>query len=137
MKKLSSLIIESDVSNSKFNGFCILKPGFADREDEFCELLKLNDWKIIEKKRKKLSHQQACDLYLPKKDESFYNALCDYMSSGDCVCMKCKKDCDDPIKDMDSFKDKIRDEWAKDEMRNAMHSSDSLENVIRECGICM
>ena len=51
--------------------------------------------------------------------------------------MTCKKLCNDPIQDMNIFKDKIRSEWGKDEMKNAMHSSDSLENVIRESKICM
>lgn len=137
MKTLSQRIAESDVAGQKYNGFAILKPGFDDLEDEFCNLLKLNDWKIVDKKKKKLTPNQAHALYLPHKDESFYNTLCDYMTSGDCVCMTCHKKCDDPIKDMNIFKDKIRNQWGKDEMKNAMHSSDSLDNVAREAAICM
>ena len=33
---------------------------------------------------------------------------------------------------MKTLKDKVRKAWGKDEMKNAMHSSDSLENVKRE-----
>ena len=33
---------------------------------------------------------------------------------------------------MDKLKDKVRDAWGKDDMKNGMHSSDSLENVKRE-----
>jgi nucleoside diphosphate kinase len=44
----------------------------------------------------------------------------------------CYKDCKDPIKDMKSIKDKVRKIWGKDDMRNAMHSSDSIDNVNRE-----
>ena len=36
---------------------------------------------------------------------------------------------------MDKLKDKVRDMWGKSEMRNAMHSSDSLKNVKRETKI--
>lgn len=119
------------------NGFVILKPGFLDYEDEFKGLLKLNDWKILDINKTRLSNNKAKELYINHQDQSFYQTLCDYMSSGDIIAMTCRKKCDDPIKDMSEFKDKIRSEWGKDEMKNAMHSSDSLENVIRESKICM
>ena len=32
-------------------------------------------------------------------------------------------------------KDQIRNKWSKDDMKNAMHSSDSLQNVKRESKI--
>jgi nucleoside diphosphate kinase len=54
------------------------------------------------------------------------------MSSEDCLCCICHKDCEDPVKDMKSLKDTVRDRWGKSEMKNAMHSSDSLKNVNRE-----
>ena len=44
----------------------------------------------------------------------------------------CHKDCADPIKEMKKLKHKARDAWGKSEMKNAMHSSDNLENVKRE-----
>ena len=54
------------------------------------------------------------------------------MSSGDCLSCMCYKDCKYPIKDMKAIKDKVRKIWGKDDMRNAMHSSDSIDNVNRE-----
>ena len=36
---------------------------------------------------------------------------------------------------MKKLKDKARDAWGKSEMKNAMHSSDSLKNVERESKI--
>lgn len=137
MKTLTTFINEQQVKDDKINGFVILKPGFMEYENEFDKLLNLNGWNIVNKKKKCLTQKQAQDLYLPKRDESYYNTLCDYMSSGDCICMTCHKKCDDPIKDMAEFKEGIRDQWAKNEMKNAMHSSDSLENVVRESSICM
>lgn len=134
MKQFSQFLLES---SNEPNAFVILKPGFTSYEDQFRNLLKLNGWRIRRSVKKTLSRQKALELYEPHKDKSFYQTLCDYMSSGDCICMTCYKDCADPIKEMSEFKDKIRAEWAKDDMKNAMHSSDSMENVKRESKICM
>lgn len=131
MKKLSSVI----ENISRVNGFVILKPEFMKHENGFLALLKNNGWNIIQKKRCVLTQEQAEALYKPHKGKEFFNDLCRYMSSGECLCCLCQKDCDDPIKDMSSLKDKVRDKWGKDEMKNAMHSSDSIENVDRESSV--
>ena len=52
-----------------------------------------------------------------------------------CLCCKCYKECNNPIEEMDKLKDQIRNKWGKDDMKNAMHSSDSLQNVKRESKI--
>ena len=49
-----------------------------------------------------------------------------------CQCYAVYKHIKNPVKDMESFKEKIRQEWGEDEMRNGMHSSDSDDNVKRE-----
>ena len=131
MKKLSSII----ENISRVNGFVILKPEFLDHEEDFMTLLKNNGWKVIQKKRGALTQEQAEALYKPHKGKEFYHDLVKYMCSGDCLCCSCQKDCDDPIKDMSGLKDKVREKWGKDEMKNAMHSSDSQENVDREAAI--
>lgn len=134
MKKFSTFILEAD--NIELNGFCILKPEFLEHEEDFLALLKNNDWKIVQKKKLLLTKEQASKLYSPHKDKDFYKDLCDYMSSGECLCCSCHKDCENPIEDMKKLKDKVRENWGKDEMKNGMHSSDSLENVNRESKIC-
>ena len=118
--------------SNQINGFVILKPEFLDHEEDFLTLLKNNGWDVIQKSKRTLSNDEAKELYKMHKDKDFYNDLCKYMSSGDCLCCLCHKDCKDPIKDMDSLKDKVRKSWGKDDMKNGMHSSDSLENVNRE-----
>lgn len=133
MKTLIQYIKESNI---ELNGFCILKPEFLDHTDDFLALLNNNGWKIIQKKKLLLTKDQAKDLYSLHKDKDFYKDLCDYMSSGECLCCSCYKDCDNPIEDMKKLKDKVRKNWGKDEMKNGMHSSDSLENVNRESKIC-
>lgn len=124
---------EDLVLNPEPNCFCMLKPGFAKYKDEFEKLLKLNGWKIIAQCIKKFTREEIEDFYLMHKDKPFYHKLCDYMITDDCVCYTCYKHCQDPFKDMDLFKKKIRDEWGEDEMKNGMHSSDCKENMKKEC----
>ena len=64
--------------------------------------------------------------------DDILNDLCDYMSSGPCICALCYKKTYSPIKDMKDIKHDFRDKYGKDEMRNGMHSSDTLKNVQRE-----
>lgn len=130
MKKFSDLI-----SKKENNAFVILKPGFLDKEQLWVDILMDDGWKIIQYERKFLDIDTAKKLYEMHKDKDFYDNLCKYMSSDECVCASCYKDCKDPIKEMDKLKDKVRDMWGKSEMRNAMHSSDSLKNVKRETKI--
>ena len=134
MRKLSSLIEAqaAEKHSDKVNGFVILKPGFLNHEDDLLKLLENNKWRIIQKKRCTLTQDQAEALYNMHKDKEFYNDLCKYMCSGDCLCCACQKDCNDPIKEMDKLKEKVRNQWGEDKMKNAMHSSDSIENVQRE-----
>lgn len=135
MKSLTEYLAENKVvgnPSDKVNGFAILKPEFLDYESDFESLLTTDGWKIVKKKKQKLSQDQAHELYAIHHGKSFYNTLCQYMTSSECACYSCYKKCDDPIKDMKDLKDKVRKQWGKDEMKNAMHSSDSLENVKKE-----
>ena len=117
------------------NAFVILKPEFLEHELEWKNMIQSNGWMILDTKKKQLTLDEAKDLYSPHKGKDFYKDLCKYMSSDKCLCMACYKKSDDPIKDMDKLKDKVREKWGKDDMKNAMHSSDSLENVKRESKI--
>jgi nucleoside-diphosphate kinase len=134
MKGLIQYIKESQL---EVNGFAILKPEFLDHEDDWKYLLsKKYGWDIVRYNKIKLSHNQAAELYKPHKDKDFYNDLCNYMCSDYCGCALLHKDCKDPIENMNKVKDVVRKQWGKDDMKNAMHSSDSLENVDRESKIC-
>ena len=132
MKTFTQFMLEQ---NSELNAFVILKPEFLKYEQQWLDLLKNDDWQIVQKKKLKLTHEQAEELYKMHKDKDFYKDLCNYMSSDDCICCTCHKNCEDPIKSMKKLKDKARNTWGKSEMKNAMHSSDSLENVKRESNI--
>ena len=138
MKKLSKFLEDSrDRSPRSINGFVILKPGFLEYEEPLCDMLQNNGWSIIEKKRCKLTPDQAAKLYINLNEKPFYNDLCQYMSSDNCLCCRCAKDCEDPIGDMKALKDKVRSQWGIDDMRNAIHSSDSQEAVDAESKLCM
>jgi nucleoside-diphosphate kinase len=129
MKTIVQYIKES---LSEVNGFAILKPDFLEHEYDFDNLLKNKNWQIVQKVKRTLSIDEAKELYIGLKDKPFYDELCTYMASGDSISYMLRKDCKDPIKDLKTIKNKVRKEWGKDEMRNAMHSSDSKENVERE-----
>ena len=118
------------------NGFAILKPGFLDLQKDFENELEDNGWKISDLTKIKMSLDDAKNLYKSHEKEDFYYDLCKYMSSDKCIAYELYKDCKDPIKDLKKLKDKVRDKWGKDDMKNCMHSSDSLENVKRESDIC-
>lgn len=132
MKSFNKTFFINESHEGQMNGFCILKPEFLDHEDDFLKMLTNNGWQIVQKDRRTLTDKEAQELYKMHAKKDFYNDLCKYMSSGDCLCCSCYKDCKDPIKDMQAIKDKVRSTWGKDEMKNGMHSSDSIENVNRE-----
>lgn len=134
MKSFVQFIKES---NYKPNAFVILKPEFLNNEQNWKNMLNDHGWEILTSDKKQLSLEQAKDLYMPHKDKDFYNDLCNYMCSGDCICADCYKDCNNPIEDMKKIKENVRNIWGIDDMKNAMHSSDSLENVKRESQICL
>lgn len=129
---MKSLIQYIKEALGEVNGFCILKPEFLEHEFEFDELLKNNNWQIVQKTKKTLSLPEAQELYISKAKEDYYEDLCIYMASDECIAYMLYKDCEDPIKDLEKLKDKVRKTWGKDDMKNAMHSSDSKENVERE-----
>lgn len=126
------IINESGWAYDKCNGFAILKPEFLDHEDEWIHMLTDQGWAIENHLKFQMSKDQAKDLYKCHCDEPWFNDLCDYMSSGPCICALCYKKTDSPIKDMKDIKHDFRDKYGKDEMRNGMHSSDTLKNVQRE-----
>lgn len=131
MKTLTNYY-EDLVLDPKANCFCMLKPGFVKYKDEFEKLLKVHGWKICKTCTKLFTRPEIEEFYICHKDKGFYNKLCDYMITEACQCYAVYKNIKNPVKDMESFKEKIRQEWGEDEMRNGMHSSDSDDNVKRE-----
>ena len=137
MRTFDDFVIEQENKQLKPNGFAILKPGFQKYKDEWLKLMKDCGWRILDKSASTLTYGQAKELYKMHKGKDFYEDLVKYMSSEPCLCCACYKDCDDPIKEMCEIKDIVRQNWGIDDMKNCMHSSDSIYNVGREANICI
>ena len=128
MKSLVEFITESQ--NRK--EFMIIKPEFLQYRNEILEFLKQHNIIPIQELRKTLTLSEAKKLYKPHSKEDFYENLCEYMSSGDSIGFVL---CNFGNSDLLELKDQIRDKYGVDEMRNAIHSSDSGLNVFRESKI--
>ena len=97
---------------------------------------------IIGMKLTRLSKERAGEFYAVHRNRSFYNSLCEYMSSGKIIAMVLEKD--NAIVDFrkligatnpeDAEEGTIRQLYAKSLQANAVHGSDSDENARNEAG---
>lgn len=117
------------------NGFCLLKPGFEKYEKELDSALSNGGWKVIDKKKYRFTPDAAAALYVSHKDQPWFNDLCKYMTSGDCVCYSCYKSCSDPCGELKTIKHDFRDKYGVNDMKNCMHSSDNPDAVSTETQI--
>ena len=118
--------------------FIMIKPGFLKHEYDILGLFEENGYSVFRRSTKWLTLSEARELYLPHKDEEFYDDLCQYMSSGlstGILLTKKDQDTEDMIEEVNKLKDDIRKTFGIDEMRNCIHSSDSVDNVFRESSI--
>ena len=138
MKLFSNYIKEHLSTPKDCKAFVIIKPGFLGYADEIHKYITDKGFIMHDHTNpQKLSDEQAHKLYEPHKDKDFYGDLCNYMTSGDIIASEYVWDYDkhpgvNTISLMNEIKDHFRKKYGKDEMRNVMHSSDSLKNVQRE-----
>jgi nucleoside-diphosphate kinase len=138
MKNLFIFIKEQLSTPKNAKAFIIIKPGFLQYKDEIFKYC--NDKGFIMHdctNPLKLTDNQIKRLYGCHSKEDWYDDLCKYMSSGEVIAAEYVFDYDkhpgvNTISLMKEIKHHFRDKYGKDEMRNCMHSSDSLENVQRE-----
>lgn len=144
MKSIKGYITEAlnqthrPVSLNPYDTFVIVKPGFTRIANEIIDNFTKCGYTIARLMAKRLTLDEARRLYKVHKDEPFYDDLCKYMCSGICVgyCLKSNKsDADESIDRTNKLKDNIRKLYGRDQMRNAIHSSDSAVNVMREAEI--
>jgi len=123
--------------------FTMIKPD-AVRKNSIGGILKMiNDagFKIVAMKYAKLSKEKAGEFYAIHKERPFYGELVDFMSSGPIVAAILEKEnavtdfrnligATDPSKAEEGT---IRKIYAASIGENAVHGSDSDENVIIEC----
>lgn len=141
MKTLVQFLKEQLQTPDNVKAFVIIKPGFIEYADEIHSYIASKGFIMHDKTNSMmLSKNQAEELYIPHKDKDFYNDLCTYMTSDDIVASIWTFDYENnpgvnTISLMKEIKDHFREKYGKDEMKNCMHSSDSLDNVKREAKI--
>ena len=112
--------------------FIMIKPGFLELTPTILQEMYSVGLEPVKWKTKTLTMEEAEKFYLPHKDEPFYKDLCKYMTTGGSTGFLClnTKGIDVP-----KFKDRIREKYGVDDMRNVMHSSDSYNRKTIEKNI--
>ena len=141
MISLNNYIYEQLASPDNIKAFIIIKPGFLQYKDEIFDYINKKGFIMNDHTNPmKLTDNQVKDLYGCHSKEDWYNDLCKYMLSGDVIAANYTFDYEsnpsvNTISLMKEIKHHFRDKYGKDEMKNCMHSSDSLDNVKRESKI--
>lgn len=117
--------------------FIVIKPGFDEYSKQIIEMFEEEGWRMVKIRTKKLLLQEAHRLYAVHKKESFYEDLCKYMSSAPSTAILWTREADGRsdnywLKQVSKLKDTIRERWSESDMRNVMHSSDSVESLKNE-----
>lgn len=118
--------------------FTIIKPGFLQYTEQIIKMFEERGWTMDRLTYKRLTLQEAKELYKVHKDKDFYDDLCQYMCSGPTRAIIYIKDghqCDQTYKEVSELKDEIRSKWGIDDCKNVMHSSDSTSAMCHEQGI--
>ena len=116
----------------------IIKPDAVERnlEKEIKSFFESNNLKISKSKKVKISKQEASEFYKIHQTKSFYNDLCNYLSSGPIVVMVLEGEnavlknrelmgATDPTKAIDGT---LRKMYGLSIDKNSVHGSDSVEN---------
>lgn len=117
--------------------FVVVKPGFLQLTDDILKRFAEDGWVIDKTIVKKLLLKEAHKLYQIHKKKDFYKPLCEYMSSdiSRAFILKRKSQDDNPFKAVAKIKDEIREKYGESDMRNVLHSSDKMENMMNEAPI--
>lgn len=118
--------------------FAVVKPGFIKLAPDIISMFEERGWKLARITSKQLQLREAHRLYMVHKKEDFYEDLCEYMASDLSVGMIFERPGrinKDMFKDVDELKDEIRKKWEENDMRNVLHSSDSLSAMEQESQI--
>ena len=116
----------------------IIKPDAVARNLEYKikHYFEKNNLKILKSKKVKISKEEASEFYKVHQTKSFYNDLCNYLSSGPIVVMILEGEnaisknrqlmgATDPLKAEDGT---LRKMYGLSIDKNSVHGSDSVEN---------
>ncbi len=133
MKTLFDYITES-INLKKI--FVVIKPGFLNKTQDVLNIYKDEGWELESTRVKQLTLKEAKELYKVHKKESFYKELCEYMCSDITRgLLFCKNTNNDEFEEATKIKNMIREKYGESDMRNVVHSSDSIENMEHEASI--
>jgi nucleoside-diphosphate kinase len=122
--------------------FALIKPGAFENNLTGAILSRINEagFRIQAIKSVKLNEEQAKELYGIHKEKPFYSDLIQFITSGKIIVMLLEKD--NAIEDFRALigntdpskagPGTIRRLYGRDKTKNAVHASDSPENVERE-----
>jgi len=117
----------------------IIKPDAVERnlQDEIKNEFNKNGFVISKEKKIHISKQEAERFYKVHETKSFYNDLCEYLSSGPIIVMSLQKE--NAVLDnrklmgatnpKDAEKGTIREKYGISIDKNSVHGSDSIENA--------
>ena len=120
----------------------IIKPDAVERNLEWKiqNFFETNKLKILNKKKIKISREEASEFYKVHETKPFYNELCNYLSSGPIIVMILSGEdavlrnrqlmgATDPLKAEEGT---LRKMYGISIDKNSVHGSDSIENAEKE-----
>jgi len=120
----------------------IIKPDAvkAGHADEINLMIKNSGLKILKKKELQLSKEEAQKFYAVHSDKSFYNELCEFMTSGPIIvqmiegenAIELYRTIMGSTNPEEAEENTIRKKFATSIEENAVHGSDSSENAKKE-----
>ena len=120
----------------------IIKPDAVQRKltEEIKSIFKKNGFEITNEKKIKISKEEAEKFYIVHQTKSFYDDLCNYLSSGPIVVMVLSKEnavlanreLMGATNPEDAKKGTIRKKYGLSIDKNSVHGSDSEENAKKE-----
>lgn len=137
MKHIQDILRES--INDPARIFIIIKPGFFQYSKQILDRFAKDGWYIEKSTTKRLLPSEARALYRIHKKEDWYKPLCQYMSSDSTTAFILRNDDlpmnQESIDAVKSIKDELREKYGESDMRNVLHSSDSIEHMMTEKSI--
>jgi nucleoside-diphosphate kinase len=116
----------------------IIKPDAVERklDNKIKFFFEKNDLRILKSKKVKISKEEASEFYKVHQTKSFYNELCNYLSSGPIIVMILEGEsavsknrqlmgATDPLKAEEGT---LRRMYGISIDKNSVHGSDSIEN---------
>ena len=120
----------------------IIKPDAVERNltDEIKNIFVKNNLKISDSKKLKITKEEAAEFYKVHQSKPFFDALCNYLSSGPIVVMilegtnavKQNRDLMGATDPKNAASNTIRKLYGISIDKNSVHGSDSVDNAKKE-----